>query len=56
MNILSYDKNNQEEYYKYLLSIGFSDQSAKEVINRMNHNRADGNDKSILKRYNESKM
>lgn len=39
------------DFYNFLLSIGFNSDGASEVINRINHNRADQNDIALLERF-----
>lgn len=39
MNIFGFEPNKKDEYFKYLLSIGFTEQKAKDMIKRMESNR-----------------
>lgn len=55
MNILGYDPSEREQYYNYLLSIGFNDAGASELIERLEKNRPDREDKAIYKRYKSSR-
>lgn len=51
MNILGYEPKEREQYFNYLLSIGFNENGANEIIKRLENNRPDREDKAIYRRY-----
>ena len=44
-----------QEFYEYLRSVGYNDQGANEVMQRLDEGRADRTDKRQLEEYNMKK-
>ena len=49
--MLEYNQSDKEGFYNFLLSVGFNDNGANEIINRYENNRPDREDAYYYKRY-----
>ena len=51
MKMLEYNQSDKEGFYNFLLSVGFNDNGANEIINRYENNRPDREDAYYYERY-----
>ncbi len=51
MKMLEYNQSDKEGFYNFLLSVGYNDNGANEIINRYENNRPDREDVYYYERY-----